>query len=93
MSSKLILFITVHLATLIYFVEFLRRIYVHSKEYDLKENRNTLPFGLIRLRHIVVLYILTYVAWVIGSIFLYFYFIDPSLIENGEGVKIFNLNY
>jgi hypothetical protein len=92
MSSKLILFITVHLAALVYFVELMRRIYVRSKEYDLKENHDTLPFGLIRLRHIIILFILTYIAWIIGSIFLYFYFIDPFLAEEG-GVKIFNLNY
>jgi hypothetical protein len=93
MSSKLILFITIHLAAFIYFVELLRRAYIRSKEYGLKENSNTLPFGLIRLRHVIALFVLTYIIWIIGSIFLYFYFIDPSLAESGQGVRIFNLNF
>jgi len=93
MSSKLILFITIHLASFIYFVELLRRIYIRSKEYTLKESHSTLPFGFIRLRHVVTFFVLTYIAWVVGSIFLYFYFIDPSLIETGGGARVFNLNY
>jgi len=93
MSSKLILFITIHLAALIYFVELLRRIYLRSKDYELKESRETLPFGLIRLRHVITLFVLSYVVWVIGSFFLYYYFIDPSLIDSSGEVKIFNLNF
>ena len=93
MSTKLILFITIHLGALIYFVELMRRILLRSREYDLKESRTTLPFGLIRLRHIIILYILTYIIWIIGSLFLYYYFIDPPQAITNEPPPAFNLDY
>ena len=81
------------LFALIYFVELLRRIYVRTREYELKETRHTLPFGFLRLRHVVVLYILSYVAWVIGSLFLYHYFISSAAVETGTAAPLFNLNF
>ncbi len=93
MSIKLILFIIVQLSALIYFVELLRRIYIRSREYELRETRHTLPFGFLRLRHVIILYILTYVAWIIGSLFLYHYFISPSLVASGETIRMFNLDF
>lgn len=78
MSTPLILFITIHLLAFGYFVELLRRIYVRTKEYDLREKRATLPFGFIRLGHVVAVYVISYIVWIIGSIFIYFWLIDPS---------------
>lgn len=93
MSTKLILFITIHLGALVYFVELMRRVLLRSREYDLKEARTTLPFGFIRLRHIIIAYILTYFIWIIGSFFLYYYFIDPPLPTTSAPAPAFNLNY
>jgi len=93
MSTTLILFIAIQLFSLIYFVELLRRIYIRSREYGLKETRHTLPFGFLRLRHVIVVYILSYAVWVIASVFLYSYFINPSPVESGESVKMFNLDF
>lgn len=93
MSTKFILFIAIQLFSLIYFIELLRRIYIRSKEYELKETRHTLPFGFLRLRHVIILYILAYAAWIIVSIFLYHYFISPSLVAAGESVRMFNLDF
>jgi hypothetical protein len=93
MSTKLILFIIIHLGALIYFVELMRRILIRVREYNLRETRTTLPFGFIRLRHVIIAYILAYVLWVIGSFLLYYYFIDPPLAATGEPLTPFNLNY
>lgn len=92
MSTTLILFITIHLVALVYFVEQLRRVHVRSREYELKEDRSTLPFGFVRLRHVVVFYVFCYLLWIIGSFILYYYFIDPSSIPTGGPVRIFNLD-
>jgi hypothetical protein len=93
MSTNLIIFIVIQLSALIYFVELLRRIYIRTKEYELKETRLTLPFGFLRLRHILVLYILTYAAWIVGSLFLYHFFINPPLAVSGATLRVFNLDY
>jgi len=93
MSTQLILFITIQVSALIYFVEMLRRVWVRSREYELKENPSTMPFGFIRLRYIIILYIISYVLWLIGSFFLYIYFVQstPSGAP-GETIRNFNLN-
>ncbi len=93
MSTTLILFIIIHLSTLIYFVELLRRIFIRTREYELKETRYTLPFGFLRLSHVVILYVLSYAAWVIVSVLLYVYFINPPLDSAREGVRMFNLDF
>ncbi|MBI5422166.1 hypothetical protein HZA44_03455 [Candidatus Peregrinibacteria bacterium] len=91
MSTTLILFITIHLVALTYFFEHLRRVYIRSREYELKEDRFSLPFGFIRLRHVIALYIFCYLLWVTGSIILYRYFIDPSSIPSEAPTRLFNL--
>ena len=91
MSTTLILFITIHLVALTYFFEHLRRVYVRSREYELKEDRSTLPFGFIRLRHIIALYVFCYLLWVAGSLVLYGYFIDPSSLPAESPARLFNL--
>jgi len=78
MSSKLIFFLFIHLLALVFFAELLRRVYVRSHEYNLKEGHETCPFGFIRLRHIIFFYILFYIVWVVGSVFLYRLFINSS---------------
>jgi hypothetical protein len=93
MSPTLILFITIQLAALVYLVELLRRIYVRSKEYELKEEHSTLPFGFIRLRHVVFLYVVSYLFWVVGSLCLYHYFVDPTLFGSSQSVPSFKLTY
>jgi uncharacterized ion transporter superfamily protein YfcC len=92
MSFRLILFIIIQIAGLIFFIENLRRVSKRSAEYRLEENRSTLPFGFVRLRHIVILYVIIYVLWVIFSVFLYSYFIDPSssLYFNPSNTEIIN---
>ncbi len=52
------------------------------KEYPLDEKPETLPFGFVRLRHIIVLYILSYIAWVIFSVWLYNIFVDSSFFTS-----------
>jgi hypothetical protein len=88
MTFRLILFIIIQLAALIFFIEMLRRVSKRVNEYDLEDNPKTLPFGFIRLKHIVVLYIFSYLIWVLFSFLLYFIFIDPHpipFLEIGEG--------
>ena len=92
MSTTLILFITIHLVALVYFVEQLRRVHLRSREYELREDRFSLPFGFVRLRHVIVFYIFCYLLWVIGSIVLYHFFIDPSSIPSGGPVRMFNFD-
>jgi len=78
MSLGLIFFIIIQVAALIYFIEMLRRVSKRVNEYQLSDTHNTLPFGFIKLRYIVILYILCYVAWVLLSIVFYITFIDSS---------------
>ncbi len=78
MNVSLIIFIIIHFLAFIYLIEALRRIHKRIKEFPLIENRATLPLGFIRLRHIVILYFLAYIVWVILSFMLYAYFITPT---------------
>ncbi|MFH0838080.1 MAG: hypothetical protein V1880_02345 [Patescibacteria group bacterium] len=79
MSISLITFIIIHLGVFAFMVEMLRRLAIRHHEYPLEENRETLPFGFLRLRHIVVMFIISYVAWVIFSLWLYQLFIGDLL--------------
>lgn len=72
MSFSLILFIIIHVVAVVFFLEALRRIRQRAHEYPITDSSATLPFGLIRLRHMVVLYIIGYLAWFIFSFWLYF---------------------
>jgi len=89
MAGSLLVFIIIHLVALVYFIEMLRRISNKSKEYSLNEDSRTLPFGFVRLRYVVIAYILAYVLWVIASVFLYVFYIDPSLSSSygGSGIE------
>jgi|WetSurMetagenome_2_1015567.scaffolds.fasta_scaffold857889_1 hypothetical protein len=95
MSVSLVIFIIIHLFVFAFFTESLRRTAYRAREYSLEEKRTTLPFGFIRLKHIVFWYILTYIAWVIFSLWLYSVFVgDVSLIPKGirtPGNNILNL--
>lgn len=71
MSISFIFFIVLHVLALIYFLEVMRRVRQRSKEYPLHESPATLPFGFIRLRHVVTLYSLLYLLWVAISIVFY----------------------
>ena len=81
MSVSYIIFIIIQIVVLAYFVESLRRTNIRVREYPLEETHETLPFRGVRLKHIIILYVLTYVIWVIFSIWLYITFIDPTLIS------------
>jgi len=75
MPISLIIFIIIQLFVLTYMVELLRRLAYRNREYPLDESKETLPFGFLRLRHMVVLLIIAYVIWVIFSLWLYDFFI------------------
>lgn len=79
MSVSLIIFIIIHLGVFTFMVEMLRRLAYRHREYPLDENHETLPFGFLRLKHIVILFILTYIAWVIFSLWLYNLFIGKLI--------------
>lgn len=81
MSISLIIFIIIHLFVLSFVAEMMRRLAMRHREYPLDETRETMPFGFLRLRYIVTLFIITYILWVGFSFWLYNYFIG-SLIGN-----------
>lgn len=86
MSAALVIFVFIHLVVFVFFVETLRRVYKRSSEYSLEDTRETVPFGLVRLRHIVILYVVGYLVWIIVSIVLYLTFVSPDSslsIRNG----------
>ena len=84
MSVSFIIFIVIQIVTLAYFVESLRRTAIRVREYPLEETHETLPFRGVRLRHIIILYIVCYLAWVGLSFWLYITFVDPSLLSFSE---------
>jgi hypothetical protein len=94
MSYPFIFFIIIQVSALIYFVEQMRRILIRTREYNLKEDIHTMPFGFVRLRYVVVLYIISYLLWVVGSFFLYIYFVQspPNGQIPGESMGGFQLN-
>lgn len=75
MSISLIIFIIIHLGVFTFMVEMLRRLAIRHREYPLDETRETLPFGFLKLRHLVIIFIIGYIAWVIFSLWLYQLFI------------------
>ncbi|MFH1012192.1 MAG: hypothetical protein V1760_00375 [Candidatus Peregrinibacteria bacterium] len=79
MSLSLIFFIVIHIFALAFFMEALRRIHQRTKEYPLEDTSETIPFGLVRLRHVVFLYILIYLAWLLISFWLYFQWMDGGV--------------
>jgi len=88
MSFKFIIFIFIHLVVLVFFIEMLRRVNKRVGEYVLQDNKNTVPFGFIKLGHIVVLYILTYLVWLVLSVILYIVFIhNPSSFYDGGNIS------
>jgi hypothetical protein len=83
MSASLIIFIIIHILVFAFFVESLRRTAIRAREYPMEESPETLPFGFIRLRHVVIFYILIYIAWIILSLWLYSVFIGDIFIIKG----------
>ena len=93
MSGTLILFILIQLIAFVFFIETLRRVSTKALEYGLKDTVKTLPFGLVRLRHVVILYVISYLIWIVASVFMYLLFISPdaSTIERlprGGGLEL-----
>ncbi len=87
MFAAFFIFIFIHLVVFVFFVETLRRVYKRFSEYNLEDKRETIPFGLVRLRHIVVLYVVGYILWIVVSIVLYLTFVAPDSslsIRNGS---------
>lgn len=78
MSASLIIFILIHIVALSFLVEALRRLLKLYRQYPLKESRQTLPFGFLRVRHIVIIYVLLYLVWIASSFLLYGYFVEPN---------------
>ncbi|MBN2096120.1 hypothetical protein JW752_01840 [Candidatus Peregrinibacteria bacterium] len=78
MSAPLIIFIFIHLVIFAFFVETLRRVHKRASEYGLEDTRETLPFGFVRLRYVVILYVMAYVLWIVVSISLYLVFVDKN---------------
>jgi len=94
MSFRLILFIIIQLAALIFFVELLRRLSKRDTEYHLIDTRKTIPLGFLRLRYIVALYVISYILWIALSIALYLFFVDTTSIYyygNGGNQTIQNM--
>jgi len=52
-------------------VELLRRVAHRHKEYPLDETKETLPFGFLKLRYVILIFIIIYIAWVIFFFLLY----------------------
>lgn len=77
MSLKFALFLIIHIFVVIFFLETLHRIVKRNNEYRLKDSEKTLPFTFVRLKHVVILYVILYLIWVVFSIFIYFYYINP----------------
>jgi hypothetical protein len=79
MSISLIVFIIIHLGVFAFMVEMLRRLAMRNREYPLDENKETLPFSFLKLRHMVILFIAGYFVWVLFSFWLYHLFIGELL--------------
>ena len=94
MSFRLILFIIIQLAALIYFIELLRRLSKRDSEYRLTDTRKTIPFGFLRLRYVVACYVIGYILWIVLSIGLYLFFVDTTSVYyygNGDNQVIQNM--
>ncbi|MDH5596715.1 MAG: hypothetical protein OEY44_01315 [Candidatus Peregrinibacteria bacterium] len=93
MSISFITFIVIHVLVFAYMVEMLRRIARRHREYPLDESKETLPFGFLSLRYIIILFIMVYVAWFLFSIWLYTYFIEgvPGASTGGGNNAILKL--
>lgn len=79
MSIPFILFIVIHIAAFVFLFESLRRIRKRSNEYQLRETEETLPLGIVRLRHLVILYVIVYFIWAVASVWFYSIFVDNIL--------------
>lgn len=86
MSISLIIFIVIHVIVFAYVVEMLRRIAHRNREYPLDETRSTLPFGFLKLRYMVIFIIITYVLWVLFSLWLYQYFVGSSPVRLNDDI-------
>jgi len=69
------IFIVLHVIMFIYLIELFRKLSIRTREYPLEEKPETLPFGFIRLRYVVISYIISYVLWVLLSIWLFNIFV------------------
>lgn len=78
MSIVFILFIVLHVLALAYFLEVMRRLRHRAREYPLTETKETIPFGRVRLRHLVILYGLLYVLWMVLSLVFYFQWVSGT---------------
>lgn len=87
MSVSFIFFIVIQAGALAYFVESLRRTAIRVREYPLEETHETLPFGILKLRYAIILYVVTYLLWVGLSFWLYLTFVDPNLFFSETSSK------
>ena len=92
MSATLVIFIIIHVFSLGFLFESLRRTVHRIREYPLEETSKTLPFGKLRLRHVVILYIVAYAAWLLLTLWLYFSFLSGTDATTPAASGTLNLN-
>ena len=91
MSITLIIFIALQILAFAYFLEVIRRIRQRVKEYPLEDSSETLPFGFVRLRHVIFIYIVLYLFWVLLSFWLYFIWVNVGNASLPTPVETLNL--
>lgn len=91
MSITFIIFIVLQILAFAYFLEVMRRLRQRTREYPLKDTSETLPFGFVRLSHIVLIYITLYLLWVLLSFWLYFNWLNVSAALSTPTAETLNL--
>ena len=81
MPIRFIIFLIIHVVVLAYLIELLRRTSARVYEHPLEDDEHTIPFGFLKLRYVIALFMMFYVFWVLFSIWLYSVFIDPNLFS------------
>ncbi|MBU0577707.1 hypothetical protein KJ742_00490 [Patescibacteria group bacterium] len=91
MSVSFIIFTVIHIAVLAFFVELLRRTAIRAREYPLEDTSETIPFGILKLRYIIILYILVYIAWIVFSFWLYSVFLGGDILLSPKASSLKNV--
>ena len=82
MSFSFIIFIIIQLIALAYVIEMMRRIIQRAGEYPMEETARSLPFTFLRLRHVIIIFFVSYAAWIILSIWVYYIFVQEPSVTN-----------
>lgn len=62
-----------HLVSISFMGLCIMRLFSYTRRYKLKENGHTLLFGIVRVEHIVTIYIIIIGLFTMGSVFLVHY--------------------